>query len=350
MRKSVHIGLMIVAGLAGFLASKIAFGDALDSWSTWYTAQPNTARQIPPMALVARGEGTDAYYVVEVDPTTGALPIDASGASISIDFSGTPGAAAPASAGYVGGTDGTNLRGLKTDASGELQVDVLSSALPSGAATSANQTSEIALLTTIDGDTGNIATSTANIDTDTTSIATSTATVAGAVSGTEMQVDVLTMPTTTVQATNLDIRDLTSGSDSVEAVISAASTISVENLPATVATNVGAADASTFRVTEGGRSYADSVRHNYVSTNVTTAAWVELSAAWSAASNVVCITDQSGQIMELGVGGAGVESRRFLIPRGFSGCIPLYLGTTRLAVKAVSATADSGDLVITGLQ
>lgn len=40
-------------------------------------------------------------------------------------------------------------------------------------------------------------------------------TIAGAVSGTEMQVDVITMPTTTVQATNLDIRDLASASDSV---------------------------------------------------------------------------------------------------------------------------------------
>lgn len=40
-------------------------------------------------------------------------------------------------------------------------------------------------------------------------------TIAGAVSGTEMQVDVLTMPTTTVQANNLDIRDLSSASDTV---------------------------------------------------------------------------------------------------------------------------------------
>lgn len=43
-------------------------------------------------------------------------------------------------------------------------------------------------------------------------------TIAGAVAGTEMQVDVITMPTTTVTATNLDIRDLTSASDSVGAV------------------------------------------------------------------------------------------------------------------------------------
>lgn len=78
----------------------------------------------------------------------------------------------------------------------------------SGVATSAKQDTIIGhvdgiegLLTTIDGDTGNIST---KIDT-----------IAGAVAGTEMQVDVLTMPTTTVQATNLDIRDLTSASDSV---------------------------------------------------------------------------------------------------------------------------------------
>ena len=78
----------------------------------------------------------------------------------------------------------------------------------SGVSTAANQTTIIGhldgvegLLTTIDADTGNIST---KIDT-----------IAGAVAGTEMQVDVLTMPTTTVQATNLDIRDLTQASDSV---------------------------------------------------------------------------------------------------------------------------------------
>jgi hypothetical protein len=50
----------------------------------------------------------------------------------------------------VAGTDGTNARILKTDSGGELQVDVLSSALPSGAATSAKQDTEIASLAGID--------------------------------------------------------------------------------------------------------------------------------------------------------------------------------------------------------
>lgn len=82
----------------------------------------------------------------------------------------------------------TNAGVAPVDATNGLAVDVKQSALPTGASTGAKQ------------DTGNA----------------SLATIAGAVSGTEMQVDVLTMPTTTVQATNLDIRDLSSLSDSVE--------------------------------------------------------------------------------------------------------------------------------------
>lgn len=56
-------------------------------------------------------------------------------------------------------------------------------------------------------------------------IETYTQVVSQAVSGTEMQVDVLTMPTVTVTATNLDIRDLTSVSDSISAVQSGSWTV-----------------------------------------------------------------------------------------------------------------------------
>jgi len=57
------------------------------------------------------------------------------------------------------------------------------------------------LLGTIDGDTGAIKTAVEVID--------------NAISGSEMQVDVITMPTTTVEATDLDTRDLSESSDSV---------------------------------------------------------------------------------------------------------------------------------------
>lgn len=68
------------------------------------------------------------------------------------------------------------------------------------------------------------------------------ATIAGAVSGTEMQVDVISMPSVTVTATDLDIRDLTHVSDSVKIgdgtdllAISAAGNISVDSIVNAVA-------------------------------------------------------------------------------------------------------------------
>ncbi len=304
----------------------VALSDALDSWSTWSGAQPYVSKQVPPSALVMRGIGTDAYYVLEVDETTGEIPVSLSGASITIDYSGATGSPVPADAAFVGGTDGTNLRGIKVDTSGELQVDVLSSALPSGAATSAKQPAL-----------GTAGTASTDV-----------ITVQG----------IAAMTPIIVSSTNLDIRDLTSVSDSVAAVqsgtwtvdVSGSSTVSVENLPTTVDTNAGANSASTLRVTEGSRSYADSATLAYSSTNVTTADWVEVDASTAAAFNYVCITDQSGQILELGTGAAAAETRVFLIARGFSGCIPLRIAaSTRLSLKAVSATANTGDFVISGM-
>ena len=83
--------------------------------------------------------------------------------------------------------------------------------------------------------------------------------------------------TLTVQATNLDIRDLSSVSDSVSAVqsgtwtvdISTASTLSVENFPATVAVNAGAADASTLRVATSATNIAYQAKGKIAGTALT---------------------------------------------------------------------------------
>jgi hypothetical protein len=53
---------------------------------------------------------------------------------------GSNNTAIPTSSTLVGASDGVDLRPIKSDSSGELQIDVLSSALPTGAATSSNQT------------------------------------------------------------------------------------------------------------------------------------------------------------------------------------------------------------------
>ena len=100
------------------------------------------------------------------------------------------------------GTDTTPAIGIAVPASGGaavitgdttngLDVDVTRSALPSGAATSAKQD-------TIIGHLDGVETVLGTIDTDTGNISTKIDTIAGAVSGTEMQVDVLTMPSVAV--------------------------------------------------------------------------------------------------------------------------------------------------------
>lgn len=124
--KWVGLFLAIFVGI-----SKIALADALDSWPTWSVAQPYVSKQVPPNAMIMRGKGTDAYYVLEVDPATGAIPVTGD-ITVTIDYSGVPGSPVPSDAAYVAGTDGTNLRGLKTDTNGELQVDVLTVGPPSG--------------------------------------------------------------------------------------------------------------------------------------------------------------------------------------------------------------------------
>jgi hypothetical protein len=91
------------------------------------------------------------------------------GSNPSIGLNGQP---APSNATFVGGSDGTNLRALKVDATGELQVDVLSSALPTGAATEATLASVLV-------DTGNIATDVASIDSSSTAMAASLSSIDG---------------------------------------------------------------------------------------------------------------------------------------------------------------------------
>ena len=87
-----------------------------------------------------------------------------------LDSEATNGGSLPSKQIVIAGYDGSNVRAIKTDAAGELQVDISSSALPSGAATAALQTAGNNILTTIDADTSSLA---------------------GCVSGTEVQVDVV---------------------------------------------------------------------------------------------------------------------------------------------------------------
>lgn len=86
---------------------------------------------IPAPNASGSGGGGDASAANQLTEITSLQLID--------DAVATTASAIPSKGIAVSGTDGTNARILKTDTSGELQIDVLSSALPNGASTAAKQ-------------------------------------------------------------------------------------------------------------------------------------------------------------------------------------------------------------------
>lgn len=96
-------------------------------------------------------------------------------------------------------------------------------------------------------------------------------------------------------------------------------------------------------------TYADSARNVYSSVNVTTGAWVQLIASTAAAAKCVLLFDSSGQTLELGTGAVASETRKLIItPGGPDVCVPLTIpASTRVSVRAVSATASVGEIDLT---
>ena len=155
----------------------------------------------------------------------------------------TNGGSIPSSVLVVAGYDGANVRAIKTDSTGEVAVDVSSSALPSGAATSALQTAGNNLLTTIDADTSSLA---------------------GAISGTEMQVDIVaSLPAGTNNIGDVDIASalpagtnnigdvdiasaLPAGTNSIGTVILGAGTAAIGKLVANDGVDIGDVDVTSI--------------------------------------------------------------------------------------------------------
>lgn len=94
------------------------------------------------------------------------------------------------------------------------------------------------------------------------------------------------------------------------------------------------------------------IRNAYSTTNVTTAAYVQLVASTTADINRLHIFDSSGQDFVLATGGAGSEVDQIQIsPGGWDAPVDIFIASgTRISIKAVSATANSGILLITGLK
>lgn len=94
--------------------------------------------------------------------------------------------------------------------------------------------------------------------------------------------------------------------------------------------------------------YVNRVRNIYAITNVTTGAWVELLSTIGVVSiKEIEIFDSSGETLELGIGVSGSETSKVFVFPGGNGRIPLQIpANSRLAIKAVSATANSGEICI----
>jgi hypothetical protein len=103
---------------------------------------------------------------------------------------------------------------------------------------------------------------------------------------------------------------------------------------------------------QGGQTFslkgpAQQIRNVYSSTNVTTGAYVQLTSSLAFTSTAIEVFDSSGQTLQIATGAPGSEAVQFQIFPGGNGMVPLLIKQgTRIAVKAISGTANSGELTI----
>ncbi len=115
-----------------------------------------------------------------------------------------------------------------------------------------------------------------------------------------------------------------------------------------VEANQGAASTTPWLISTGGRLAVAKARNDYTSTSVTTGAYVQLIASvGSTAVTEIEIFDSSGQTLVLATGAGGAEVDQFYILPGGNGRMSFSIAaSTRVAVKAVSATASVGELTV----
>lgn len=160
-------------------------------------------------------------------------------------------------------------------------------------------------------------------------------------SGAAIPVSVAALPLPSGAATESTLSSL---NGKVTACNTGAVTISTA-LPAGT-NNIGDVDVVSI-VSPTGRSVVARARNVYSSTNVTTAAYTQLVASLGAAVNEVEIFDSSGETLVLATGGAGSEVDQAFVFPGGNGRIPLAIASgARVSIKAVSATANSGEIAI----
>lgn len=105
--------------------------------------------------------------------------------------------------------------------------------------------------------------------------------------------------------------------------------------------------SGTVTAVESHSAVLPPTRNDYLITPVTTAAYVQLIASTSALARIVEIFDSSGQTMVIAFGAAASEIDQFLVFPGGNGRITINVpAATRVSIKAVSANATVGEIDI----
>lgn len=245
------------------LARLKTIGDTLSSLLTELQAKADLAETQPVSAAslpLPTGAATEAS-LSNVDTNTADLP----------NAIGTDGSAGPSKAVSVAGTDGLgNLQEFLADTDGHLQADVLSSALPTGAATE----------TTVDA------------------IKTAVELIDNAISGSEMQVDVVTsaLPTGAATAANqstgntalaaiqtaVEILDnIVSGSEAQVDIVGSlpAGTNAIGKLAANSGVDIGDVDVTSLPALVAGSAVIGKVQADFPSSQRLTQAAVNISSS-----------------------------------------------------------------------
>lgn len=396
--------LRLLCLLLAFLAVP-AEGVPLQTFDSYTAAYPFNAKKGTWIQMLARGIGTNDMYVLEVDPTTGAIPVDAT-VSFGYDTNyGAVGSDTLRTAAQIGNATGAaafgtgnysaqTLRvviaedqpaidvnanvvfGYDTDY-GAVGTDTLRTAAQIGNATGAAdfnegasgaQTLRVTVATddvvTVDGSvsvSGTVAATqsgTWNITdiTGTVSLPTGAATAANQTTANTSLSSIATNTSNTATNTSNINGKLNNDYGAASGALRTAA--QVGNASGVADFNTGTAGAQTLRVVQAsnspqgaGRAYSDSTYMSYSSTNVTTGAWVQLDASTAAAINELYIFSSCGETLELGTGAAASESRVLLIPPGgLDGKVSLAIASgTRLALRGVSGNCTSGQITLTGL-
>jgi hypothetical protein len=168
-----------------------------------------------------------------------------------------------------------------------------------------------------------------------------------AISGNELQVDVVTSALPAGAATEATLASVEADTSSLAGCVSGTE-VQVDIVAALPSgtNNIGDVDVASI-VASTGRSAVTRARHVYSSTPVTTATYQQLVASLPSAVNEIEIFDSSGETLVIATGAISSEVDQVYVFPGGNGRIPLAIASgARVSVKAVSATASAGEIAI----